>query len=154
MFDKTNLRSGTTTGGTSIAKAKSRLFITFILCTAFLITSSVNCDKDENSTGSPSTFDIVGIWEVASIEGAGPVDGTNSTWTFNADGNYQWFLELGIAHINAAGDYSLTGNTLYCVGPNSYIAGTDNVNITITNNNNTFSLLDGDGNRWTYNRTL
>lgn len=129
---------------------KSKLFITLILCAALVTIFFTSCSEDEkNPTGQSDNFDIVGTWEVTEIEGAGPVDGSNSTWIFKSDGNYTWFLELHTYHLNAAGDYNLDGKALYCE-VFSVIVGSSTVNITTSEH--TFSFLDGDGDRWTYNR--
>ncbi len=121
-----------------------------IILSMILITIlSFGCSEDKSPIVPEDTFDIVGVWEVTEIEGAGPVDGSNSTWTFNSDGNYTWFLELDPYHLNAAGDYNLDGKALYCE-VFSAIVGQSTVNITTSEH--TFSFLDGDGDRWTYNK--
>ena len=132
---------------------QSKRFVTVMFCTAIAITSLISCGDDKNSSTDPSdTFDIVGTWDVASIEGAPPVDASNSTWTFKTDGTYDWFLLLLSFDFQGQGDYSLNGNTLTCTGFITTIWGTDTMEIVISNNNNTFSMLDGDGDRWVYNR--
>jgi hypothetical protein len=102
-----------------------------------------------------TVLDIVGTWEVTSIEGAPPVDGSNSTWTFNADGTYQWFLLLPpFFDMSGGGNYSITGTTLTCDGTIASLYGEPSTSLVLTpsNNDNTFSMLDPDGDRWTYNR--
>ena len=121
-----------------------------LILSVFLITLLLaGCSKEESPNQPQDTFNIVGVWEVTEIEGAGPVDGSNSTWTFKSDGNYTWFLELDIRSWNAAGDYNLDGKALYCE-----VFGALDLpsTVNITTSEHTFSFLDGDGNRWTYNR--
>ncbi|MFC1556611.1 hypothetical protein ACFL6I_03345 [candidate division KSB1 bacterium] len=111
------------------------------------------CSDDDNPAAPAATFDIVGSWAVTEIEGAPPVDSSNSTWIFNADGTYEWFLFFeDIFDLNAEGNYTLNGITLTCDGDIADITETTTINLTVSNNNNTFSFLDGDGDRWTYNR--
>ena len=123
-----------------------------IILSVILITIlSLGCSEDKSPIVPEDTFDIVGVWEVTEIEGAPTVDGSNSTWTFNSDGTYTWFLMLLNFDFNSEGNYNLDGTTLTCDGFIVVVMGTTEINITISNNN-TFSVLDGDGDRWTYNR--
>ena len=110
----------------------------------------ISCGDDSGT--SPEAFNIVGTWELTSIEGAGPVNSSNSTWNFRADGTCDWFLLLEPFDLLSEGDYSLSGNTLAVTGFIRNVAGTTQIRITISNSNNTFSWLDADGDRWTYNR--
>ena len=124
-----------------------------IILSVILITIlSLGCSEDKSPIVPEDTFDIVGVWEVTEIEGAPPVDGSNSTWTFNSNGTYTWFLRLLNFDLNSEGNYSLEGTTLTCDGFIEVVMGTTEINITISNNNNTFSCLDADGDRWTYSR--
>jgi len=134
--------------------SKLRLFLVLILSVTFLIPLFLSCGNDDNPTQPPDTFDIVGIWEVTEVEGTpSPVNSSNSTWTFNADGTYEWFfLFEDIFDLSSEGNYSLNESVLTCDGFITNVTGTTIINITISNNNNTFSFLDEDGDRWTYNR--
>jgi hypothetical protein len=121
-----------------------------IILSLILITIlSLGCSEDKSPIVPEATFDIVGVWEVTEIEGAGPVDGSNSTWTFKSNGDYTWFLELDTRHFNGAGDYNLDGKALYCE-----VFGALGLpsTVNITTSEHTFSFPDGDGDRWTYSR--
>ncbi len=120
---------------------------------AFLIASLtwIHCGGD--SATSPSNgFDIVGTWELVSIATAPPVDASNSTWTFKADGTYEWFLLFFSFDLSGGGTYSLSGSTLTCTGVIVNVTATPEINLTISNHNDTFSFPDDEGDRWTYNR--
>lgn len=123
-----------------------------LILIVFLTAATTWMSCGDSGTSPSNTFNIAGTWEVISIEGAPTVDGSNSTWTFKADGTYDWFLLLLSFDVQAQGDYSLAGNTLTCTGFITTVCGTDKINLTISNNNNTFSMLDADGDRWIYNR--
>jgi len=125
-----------------------------IISVTFITLIFLGCSKEESPTHPQDTFTIQGIWEVTEIEGAGHVDISNSKWLFKSDGTYEWFLLLLPFDTTAQGNYSLDGNILDCTGFITTVCGTDKINITISNNNNTFSILDGDGDRWTYNRKV
>lgn len=125
------------------------LILSVILITVLLL----GCSEEESPIQPPDTIDIVGVWEVAEIEGAGPVNSSNSKWAFNADGTYEWFLLFSPFDTTAQGNYTFNENTLTCTGFITNVFGT-NINLTISSNNNTFSVLDGDGDRWTYNRKV
>ena len=96
---------------------------------------------------------LVGTWEVTSIQGApGKVDGSNSTWTFNANGTYNWFLFYPMYYDEwDSGSYSFDGQTLTVTGgmANQLING-NSVDLTIKND--TFSFRDTDGARWVYKK--
>lgn len=96
---------------------------------------------------------LVGTWDVTSIQGApGRVNGSNSTWTFNANGTYSWFLlYLPDYDVSDSGSYSFDGKTLTVTGAmaNQLISG-NSVDLTIKND--TFSFRDMDGDRWVYKK--
>jgi len=133
-----------------LAKLKSYYKLIFFLVLG--VTIFTGCEEDKNPTPPPEPFDIVDVWEVTEIEGAPPVSASNSTWTFNANGTYEWFLLLAGHDWTSEGNYSLEETTLTCDGFITIVTGTEEIEITISNNNNTFSFLDGDGDRWTYDR--
>jgi len=96
---------------------------------------------------------LIGTWEVTSIQGApGRVDGSNSTWTFYANGTYDWFLFYpGYYDVSDSGSYSFDGTTLTVTGAiaNQLING-DSVDLTFKKG--TFSFRDMDGDRWVYKK--
>jgi hypothetical protein len=128
----------------------------------FLIGCLMSCKS--NSTESTSSIDLVGQWEATEIQGAidangNPlnVDGNVSTWTFNSNGTYRWFLHaLPWYDLNGTGTYNLNGatltvdgiiaNTLY-----SRTTGKDDA-IKLTIGTNTLSFRDEDGDRWSYKK--
>ena len=109
--------------------------------------------KQSPSPIDTSDFVIVGRWGVTEIEGAPPVDSSNSTWTFKADGTYEWFfLYPGIFDWSSEGSYNLDGTTLTCDGFITQVTGTSNIELKISEDQNTFSFLNDEGERWTYSR--
>ena len=107
---------------------------------------------------------IVGQWAATEIEGAidatgDPleIDGSVSTWIFNADGTYQWFLHAAPFYtFDGAGTFSLSGDVMTVTGivANTLFSETTGNEdaITLTFGNNTFSFRDEDGDRWRYAR--
>ena len=111
--------------------------------------------------------ELVGTWAVSNIEGipvsvGGPssVDASNSTFTIKADGTYDWFFLFDrdpfFFDFNGAGTYSLNGSELSVDG---VLADTilellqpKVVTLTVSSDKNTFSFLDDENDRWTYNR--
>lgn len=128
-------------------KINSLVFSVFLIASVTLI----HCGGDSGTSPS-NDFDIVGTWELASIETAPPVNASNSTWTFKSDGTYDWFLLFGGFDMSGSGTYSLSGNTLACTGIIVNVTATNDINLIISNNNDTFSFPDDEGDRWTYNR--
>lgn len=120
----------------------------------------VSCNN--SSTEPNSDIDLVGQWEAIEIEGAidangNPlaVDGTVSTWIFNSNGSYQWFLHaLPFFDLNGTGTYNLNGNVLNVDGiiANTLFSETSGNEdaISLTIGTNTFSFRDEDGDRWKY----
>ena len=123
-----------------------------------IIVSFLNCEKDSVSPSpSPEAFDIVGTWHVSQIGSFSDADSSNSTWIFKADNTYEWFLLIApIYDINGEGTYTLNGNslTVNSVVAECYGEQQTTLNLTISNNNNTFSMQDPDGDTWIYNRSL
>lgn len=125
-----------------------------------LIASLISCS---DSGIEPITEqELVGKWAATEIEGAidangNPlaINGSVSTWTFNADGTYRWFLNaLPFFDFDGTGTYSLNGNTLTVTGiiANTLFfetAGNEDA-ISLTFGNNSFSFRDEDGDRWSY----
>ena len=120
----------------------------------FLMTTVIFWISCSDDSGTSSTsIDITGSWEVASI-GSTSVTALNSIWTFNEDGTNNWFLLYGEFDLYSEGDHSVSGNTLTVTGFITNVAGTNKISITVSNNDNTFSWVDSDGDRWVYNRIL
>lgn len=120
-----------------------------------------SCKKNPSE---PSSIDLPGQWVATEIEGAidangNPlkIDGNVSTWIFNSDGTYQWFLHARpFYYLDGTGTYSLNGKTLTVDGviANSLFsrtAGTKDV-ISLTLGTDKFSFRDEDGDRWSYAR--
>lgn len=124
------------------------------LFTILIIIIIVSCKN--NSTGVPEDFSIVGEWKVTEVEGApGPVDESNSIWTFRSDGTYQWFFYYpNFFDLAGIGNYSLDGQTLTTDGifANTVISESPNGQVTLNLNENRFRFRDDDGDRWTYVR--
>ncbi|MCP4708077.1 MAG: hypothetical protein GY869_05595, partial [Planctomycetes bacterium] len=100
-----------------------------------------------------ATDQLIGTWEVTSIQGApGKVNGSNSTWTFNANGTYSWFLFYpGYYDVSDSGSYSFDGTTLTVTGQIAYqLINGDSVDLTFKKG--TFSFRDMDGDRWVYKK--
>ncbi len=111
--------------------------------------------------------DLVGKWAVSKIEGipdtvGGPsiVDQLNSTFLFRVDGNYEWFFLFDrspfLFDLQGSGTYSFTGSELTITG---VVADTildllpqKKITLTVSSDKNTFSFLDDENDRWTYNR--
>lgn len=132
-----------------------------------LIPCLTSCDNSdtEPATGQESIgqeLELAGQWAATEIQGAvdasgNPlsIDGSVSTFTFNADGTYQWFLHAQPSfNLEGAGTYSLNGATLTVTG---VIADTlfsetsgNEYAISLTLGADTFSFRDEDRDRWSY----
>ena len=128
--------------------------LVLLICMVLIVFFSVSCDKDKSPTTPPEPLDIVGTWEVSQIGSVTDADGSNSTWTFKADGTYEWFLLLLYYDYNGEGTYTLDGSYLTVDGivAELYYQESKTLKLTISNNNNTFSILDPDGDTCIYNR--
>jgi len=121
-----------------------------ILC-VLILALFVGCDSNDN--GAPDNFDIVGSWALTSLEGApGPVDASNSTWTFTSDGTYTWFFRFpGFFDLQDSGTYSLQGRTLSVDGSMAQtVASSPTLELSL--GGDTFSFRDDAGDRWTYRK--
>ncbi len=69
-------------------------------------------------SASAVSSDLVGSWELIDLEGApGPVNETNSVWTFYETGTYIWFFFYpNLFDLSGTGQWNLIGNTLYLDG--------------------------------------
>ena len=108
---------------------------------------------------SVDPFDIIGTWDVVDIEGSPiSVDSSNNVWTFKTESDYEWSLLWEDFDLQGEGHYSFDGDSAIAIldGPATEIYGDHTLynQLRISNNENTFSLLDSDGNRWTYNRRV
>ena len=128
--------------------------ITLINIVILLTLIIVGCDNSTESENQPIV--IVGIWDLAELEGSGiSVNSSNSIWSFEADLTYEWFLLIESFDLQGQGTYSLDGNTLTIDdGFVKNVFGSAPINLTFSNDNNTLTLLDTDGDRWTYNRRV
>jgi hypothetical protein len=100
---------------------------------------------------------IVGRWGITGLEGApSSVDSSNSIWTFKEDGTYEWFFVYPGYYdlITGGGHYKFYGDTLVVDGIVANIISENSIMLTVSNNKNTFSFLDDDGDRWTYSRII
>ena len=63
-------------------------------------------------------LDLVGKWELVALEGApGPVDASNSVWSFLEDGTYRWYFRYeGYFSFDGTGRWNLIGTALYVDG--------------------------------------
>jgi hypothetical protein len=129
-------------------RLRSLLTVALLL---FLPGLLVGCDSNDN--GAPDDFDIVGSWALTSLEGApGPVDASNSTWTFTPDGTYTWFFRFpGFFDLQDSGTYSLDGSTL-SVGGSMAQTVASRSSLQLSLGSNTFSFRDDAGDRWTYRK--
>ena len=127
---------------------------------------TVTCEVEDGNGGYNTItanvyvdpFEIFGTWDVSDIEGSPiSVDSSNSVWVFGTQMDYEWFLLLpnidmqGEGHYHFAEDSSLE---LLEGTPVNVFGGYPPIKLIISNDNNTFSLLDLDGYRWTYNRRI
>lgn len=129
-------------------KIKKIILINIVILLTLIL---VGCDSSTESETQPPV--IIGIWDLTELEGSGiSVSSSNSIWTFEADGTYEWFLLIAAFDLQGEGIYSLDGNTLTIDGFVKNVFGSAPLNLTFSNNNDTFSLRDTDGDRWTYNR--
>ena len=127
---------------------------------SMLIALSASCS--ENVTGPTVPLDLPGQWLATEIEGAidangNPltITGSVSTWTFNADGTYRWFLHaLPFFDLDGGGTYSLDGNRLTVTGiiANTLFSETSGSTdvISLTIGNGTIRFPDEDGDQWSY----
>lgn len=120
----------------------------------------ISCD---NSSTEPGTEEeLIGQWAATEIQGAidasgNPlsIDGSVSTWTFNTDGTYQWFLHAQPQfNLNGTGTYSSNGDILTVTGIIadtlfSETSGSEDA-ISLTFGANAFSFRDEDGDQWSY----
>jgi len=129
----------------------------------FIITCKVEDGNGGQDIGdiivTVDPFDIIGTWDVANIEGsATTVDSSTSIWIFKSQGDYDWFLLWADFDLQGEGHYSFDGDSSLMIldGPATDIFGANSplIKITISNDNNTFSLPDSDGDRWTYSRRV
>jgi len=125
-----------------------------------LIAGLTNCSG--SSTEPLTEQELVGQWAATEIQGAIdgngnplPINGSVSTWTFNANGTYQWFLHAQpIFNFDGTGTYSLNGKVLTVTGiiANtlfSETSGNDDA-ISLTFGTDTFSFRDDGSDRWSY----
>jgi hypothetical protein len=142
-------------------------FSTILILTIILTA----CSSDDSGGGTENTIltqeELVDMWAVSNIEGipdsvGGPsgVDASNSTFTFRSDGTYDWYFIFNddpfFFNLIGTGTYSLNGSELTFEG---IVADTildtlqpKIVTLTVSSDKNTFSFLDADDDRWTYNR--
>ena len=124
------------------------------------IVLSASCS---GSTIAPTTLlNLAGQWVATEIEGAvdangNPltITGSVSTWTFNTNGTYSWFLHaLPFFNFDGTGTYTLDGNRLTVTGiiANTLFSETPGSTdvIPLTIGDGTFSFRDEEGDRWSY----
>ena len=106
--------------------------------------------------GLHTSTDLQGSWELIALEGSpAGVNASNSIWTFNNDGSYDWFLNLAPYNLQGSGNYNLEGLALFVDGlvSSTVNAASDYPNILLLAfENNTFSFVDDNGDRWTYRK--
>ncbi len=107
-----------------------------------------------SSSFAPEDFDIVDTWVLTALEGA---SGTyNSDWTFAQDGTYQWdfFSDVLSLDLNGGGTYTLTDDVLTVTGivATTVISTFTVKELMMTLQENSFSFLDEEDSRWTYQR--
>jgi hypothetical protein len=116
-----------------------------------VLAGTAACDSGNEVSAPP---DLTGTWAVTEVQGApGPVDASNSTWTFRADGTYDWFFFYpGFFDLEGSGTYVLEDNILTVTGifANTVISESPDGRVALSSGNNTFSFRDDDGDRWTY----
>jgi hypothetical protein len=138
-----------------IAMKRFQSSLAVVILILFLLCTLAGCDSNGDD-GVPDDFELVGTWAVTEVEGApGPVDASNSTWTFRPDGTYRWFfLFPPFFDLSGSGNYSLDGRTLTTSGifANTVVSESPDGRVTLSLGENTFSFRDDDGDRWTYVR--
>ena len=112
-----------------------------------------------------STYRLAGSWELIHLEGVpdsvgGPsgVNADNSVWNFYADGTYDWFFYFDrggyFFDVTSNGNYTLLGNSLSLDG---FLVGNvlpgNPTPITFNNSDTEFSVVDDEGDRWTYRKS-
>lgn len=114
------------------------------------------CSDDGDGGGVPDGFSLVGDWALTSLEGApGPVDASNSVWTFRPDGTYSWFFAYpGFFDLQGTGMYTLAGSRLQLSGvvAETVLEALDPSAVTLDGGDDRFSFRDDEGDRWTYER--
>ena len=91
--------------------------------------------------------DIVGSWELTAI-GEDVRSGSNSTWTFKANGTYDWSLSIPpLYDWQGTGAYTVSNDTVYVDG---VISDTGTPFVVVTLGNGTFSFLDDEADKWIY----
>lgn len=131
------------------------LFLGLLVCGATLA-----CSGGGGSPYLPEPDYLVGDWGVTSVEGAvGPVDSSNSVWTFDEDGTYDWFFYFeGYYDVSGGGTYDFdevqTRMDINGAISTYLLSETDDPNdLDIdASGPDTFSFLDEDGDRWVYQR--
>jgi|GEM_PF-2808526 len=136
----------------------------FTVAGLFSLGCVLACSSNDSMT-APVDFELSGSrWAATEIEGAIdrngnplPIDGSVSTWTFNSDGTYSWFLRaLPFFDLSGGGVYNLNGNVLTVSGiiANTLFSETSGSedSITLSISDNAFSFRDEDGDRWSYTK--
>jgi hypothetical protein len=129
-----------------------------VIAAMFALTfATVGCGDDKPTrSGQTEPGDLVGTWAISALEGApGPVDASNSTWTFRSDGSYDWFFRYEpYFNVAGSGSYSVEGNVLTVRGivRQTILAGNSEDYVTLSWSGNSFSFIDDEGDRWTYTK--
>ena len=142
-------------------------FFTILILTTILTACSSGDSGGAAGNTTLTQDELVDMWAVSNIEGipdsvGGPsgIDASNSTFTFRSDGTQEWFFIFNrdpfFFNLNGTGTYSLNGSELTIEGiVADTILGTLQpkiVTLTVSSDKNTFSFVDDENDRWTYNR--
>ena len=124
--------------------------LTIVVLTILFASCTVSNDNPA-APGGP--FDIVGTWTLIDLEGVPEGVSYSSTWNFRSDGTYDgFFYAAGYYDESDEGPYSLNGTTLSIDGIVAETFFGSTIELSVSNNNNSFSFLDVDGDRWTFTR--
>ncbi|MEA3478947.1 MAG: hypothetical protein U9R60_12250 [Bacteroidota bacterium] len=110
----------------------------------------------QRGTTNEQSWNIVGTWYATRIDGSldpegDPLEVTGdvSTWVFNSDGTYFWFLHaLPYYYLDDTGTYTYENEWIVLNGRVSALPAKGYIEC--PTNSRTFTFLDGDNDRWIY----
>lgn len=147
----------------SILSINRRLFQQYLLSykiiiiSIFLLSILCSCNKNsENSVVEPESGTPIGTWCATRIDGSLDPNGNPlvvtcdvSTWVFNSDGTYTWFLHAPpYYNVDDTGTYTYENERITLNGAVSQLP-VDGY-IEFPEGSTSFTFLDDDDDRWVY----